>query len=400
MTKLDQPRDTDASLLTGQDVISLFWPHVNQAMRDNVAQQLTTRWLGQGPGVDRFEERFSEQVLEGHASSIAVNSGTSALHLAYILAMEKYWPGLISKPSGNVICPVFTCTATNIPWLYIGGLEIKWADIDPRSMNISAQSVAELIDNETRAISVVHYGGYPVDIEPIRLLAQERGIPIIEDAAQALGGRYNGAPIGTVSPYTTFSFQAIKHITTGDGGLFTLTDPNEIAAAKRVRWFGIDRAGKQNGTWENDIWEIGYKYQMTDIAAALGHGGLDDLPNILSTRFALLARYEQQLSSNSRVRLLSLSQEEKDAGSVHAAWLATIIVESGRNDLRDALRAAGVESNPVHFRNDKYSVFGEKTVAHVPVMDAIDGRYLCLPLHTNMSLSDVDRVCEIVNGTW
>jgi dTDP-4-amino-4,6-dideoxygalactose transaminase len=391
-------RDTDMKLLAeGNDVIPLFWPHITQKMRDNAGAQLQTRWLGQGPRVDEFEGRFNSEVLEDKGYSVAVNSGTSALHLAYKLAIEKYFPDAGKKLGGHVICPVFTCTATNLPWLYMG-MDIVWADIDPVSMNISADSVEALINSETRAISVVHYGGYPADMERLSAIAAKWGIPIIEDAAQALGGVFQGSPIGTISDYTAFSFQAIKHITTGDGGLLALTDQNDLAKAKRVRWFGIDRAGKQNGTWENDITEIGYKYQMTDIAASLGLGGLDDLQNVMEHRTSLLARYESNLEGNSSARLLVLPEEQKN-NSTHAAWLATVVVEEGRNELREALRAANIESNPVHFRNDIYTVF-EEAVGECPVMDSIDGKYLCLPLHTNMSLSDVDRVSEVITGAW
>lgn len=182
-----------------EDTIPLFWPHVTEAMRRGVAEQLQTRWLGQGPAVAQFEDEFKTLVLKDKAQAVAVSSGTAALHLAYLLALDAYWPGRGNRQlDGEVICPVFTCTATNLPWLYLG-LDIMWADVDPLSMNAAVDSIASLIGPRTRAISVVHYGGYPADIKAIRKLAAARGIPVIEDAAQALGAEIDGEPVGTLS---------------------------------------------------------------------------------------------------------------------------------------------------------------------------------------------------------
>jgi perosamine synthetase len=375
-------------------VVPLFLPYVNDAMRANVADQLQTRWLGQGPGVDAFEEEFRSAALEGHSNPVAVSSGTAALHLAYILALESRG---IQQGDGEVIAPVFTCTATNLPWIYLG-MEIRWADIEPETMNISLQSIERLIGPKTRAISVVHYGGHPANLAGIRALAADAGIPIIEDAAQALGGRSQGNRIGSDAEFAIFSFQAIKHITTGDGGMLVTNDPELAATARRLRWFGIDRKGKQGGTWENDVTEIGYKYQMTDVSAALGRGGLADLEEILDHRTNLLDRYSHNTKTETRTRILNVQASSDDR---HAAWLATIVVEQGDPaSLQLALRNAGIEANPVHYRNDRYSIFDGRATGDCPEMDLLDGRYLCLPVHMGVTVGDVDRACEVISGDW
>lgn len=392
-------RDSDLPLLSQESSnISLFWPHVTDKMRQLVAQQLETRWLGQGPQVEEFERKFQETVIEPDVFPVAVNSGTSALHLSYLLAMDKYWPDWNNGDKGEAIVPVFTCTATNIPLRYLG-LDIKWADIDPTSMNISIESIKQQLTPRTRLIVVVHYGGFPVDVEAIRQFADPLGIPVVEDAAQALGAKVRGRPIGTLGDYSAFSFQAIKHITTGDGGLLTVKSTQEAEKARRLRWFGIDRVGKQNGTWENDIFEVGYKYQMTDIAASLGLGGLLDLDNVLSLRRSLLDRYSKNLRNETRVRLLVPADESK-TDFEHAAWLATVVVDQRRDVLRELLRTNGVEANPVHFRNDIYSTFQGFSSGFCPTMDSIDGKYLCLPLHTQMNVGQVDRICEVISSKW
>lgn len=378
--------------------VPLFMPHVTDAMRNAVADQLSTRWIGQGPGVDAFESDFTAAILGGNGHSVATNSGTAALHVAYAIAIGATDSASLDRlQGGEVIAPVFTCTATNLPWLYLRQ-RIKWADIDPVSMNVSAESIRRLINSDTRAISVVHYGGYPADMAAIRALADEAGIPVIEDAAQALGAQVDGRPVGTLSEFTMFSFQAIKHITTGDGGMLTVRDAAVADQARRIRWFGIDRKAKQGGTWENDVWEIGYKSQMTDVAAAMGRAALRDWPSTLGHRKALLERYRANLEGIDGVRLLAIDDE--GSGTVHAAWLATIIVETRCEQLRDRLRSAEVEANPVHFRNDRYSVFRGVASGYCPAMDAIDGRYLCLPLHMGVSLADVDRACAVIASGW
>ena len=250
-------------------------------MSQNIKKVLSTRWIGQGPGVDKFEKKF-QQIFSKKNSALATGSGTDSLHLAYLLA------GL--KKGDEVITTVFTCTATNIPLLYIGA-NIKFADIDPMTMNISIDSVKKLISKKTKAIVCVHYGGLPCEMNELQKLSRKYKIPIIEDAAHAMGAKYNGKPVGSISDFTTFSFQAIKHFTTGDGGMLTIKNNKLLKKAKRLRWFGIDREGKQNGTWENDVFETGYKYQMTDIAATLGYDSLLDFNKILNHRRKIFKIY-------------------------------------------------------------------------------------------------------------
>ena len=182
------------------------------------------------------------------------------MHLAYILTGIK---------KNDEVIAVFTCTATNIPLLYIGA-KIKFVDVNPKTMNIDIKDLKSKITKKTKAIICVHYGGIPCEMNEIQKIAKKYKIKIIEDAAQALGGKYKNKKIGTISDFTVFSFQAIKHITTGDGGMLCIKDQRLLEKAKRIRWFGIDRKRKQLGIWKNDIREVGYKYLLTDLGAAVG----------------------------------------------------------------------------------------------------------------------------------
>lgn len=214
--------------------VLLFYPYVSKKSAPNIKKKLSGRWLGQGPMVDKFEKDFQNKFAKNF-SVIATGSGTDSLHLAYILA------GL--KKGDEIITTIFTCTATNIPMLYMG-LKIKFADVDLNTMNISVKSVKKLITKKTKAIVVVHYGGLPCDMDELKKISKKNKITLIEDAAHALGAKYNGKTIGNISDFSTFSFQAIKHFTTGDGGILTIKNKKLEDKAKRIRWFGIDRKKK------------------------------------------------------------------------------------------------------------------------------------------------------------
>ena len=377
----------DMSLMNDEsDNIVMFYPHVSKSAKSAVMEVLDTRWIGQGPKVKLFEDRFSEK-FASKFPAIAVGSGTDALHLSYILA------GL--KPGDEVIAPVFTCTATNIPFLYMG-IKILFADINPQTMNIDVNHVSQLMNKNVKAIVCVHYGGLPCDMDELQSIASQWGVPIIEDAAHAVGAKYKGLSIGSLSDFTMFSFQAIKHITTGDGGMLIVKNKELIDKAERVRWFGIDRKAKQAGIWENDITEIGYKYQMTDIAAAMGIASLQEFDAVSSLRKTLFKVYSDELAGYDRVKIVGNDFTDRE----HAAWLFTIIIED-RYKLQEKLREQKIESNQVHFRNDRYSIFNDFTKGKVfPSMDIIEDKYLVLPLHTMMNEDDVRRVCSVIKSGW
>ena len=377
----------DMSLLEeGSNNIVLFYPHVSDSAKKSVMETLDSRWIGQGPKVKLFEEGFSKK-FGSNRPAIAVGSGTDALHLSYILA------GL--KSGDEVIAPVFTCTATNIPFLYMD-VKINFADIDSDTMNMDIDHVRQLMNQNVKAIVCVHYGGLPCDMDELQSIADEWGVPIIEDAAHAVGAKYKGRDIGSISDFTMFSFQAIKHITTGDGGMLILKDQELADKAERIRWFGIDRNAKQAGIWENDIRDIGYKYQMTDIAAAMGIASLNEFDENLELRKMLFRAYEDELVDCERLKIVGSGFEDRE----HGAWLFTVIVEE-RFTLQKKLRDNGIESNQVHFRNDRYSIFKEFADGKVfPNMDKVEDNYLVLPLHTKMTLADVKKVCKVIKLGW
>ena len=362
--------------------VPLFYPHIPKSSIKSLKKVLAGRWIGQGPLVDIFEKQFQKKFTK-NLPCIAVGSGTDALHLAYLLAEIK--------KNDEVICPLFTCTATNIPLLYIGA-KIKFADVDPDTLNISIDHVKKLITKKTKAIVFVNYGGLPCDLKELNSIAKKNNIKLIQDAAQSLGSTYNDKPITEYSDFTIFSFQAIKHISSGDGGLLCLKNKKLIKKAYRMRWFGIDRLKKQGGTWENDIKEIGYKYQMTDLGASILIESLKEFKKISSHRKKIFNIYLKKLQNNKYIKIIN-----KRGKFTHSAWLFTILTDK-KDYLQKKLRQANIETNQVHFRNDRYSIFRSFIKnKKFPNMNSIEKKYLVLPIHTKMKISDANYVANTVN---
>lgn len=371
-------------LMNENEGIVLFYPNVSDKAIDEVSKVLRSRWIGQGPRVAQFENDFETRFLKEN-TALAVGSGTDALHVAYLLSDIG--------PGDEVIVPVFTCTATNIPLLYMGA-KIRFADVDPETMNISVDHVRQLVNEHTKAIVCVHYAGLPCDMDELMQIAREYNIPLIDDAAHALGATYKGQNIGEMNDFSIFSFQAIKHITTGDGGMLTIKNHDLVEKAKRIRWFGIDRSAKQMGHWENDIREVGYKYQMNDIAAALGITALAEFDETLKYRKMLFSEYEKQLAGIDGIKLIGTGLTDRE----HAAWLCTVLAER-RVDLMKKLREYKIESGQVHYRNDRYTVFGGRR-SDLPNMDSTEEKYLVLPLHLRMNPQDVETIGNVIKSGW
>jgi len=364
--------------------IVLFHPHISDRAVDAVTKVLKSRWIGQGPLVEEFEQKFGAR-FAGQYPTLAVRAGTDALHLAYILA------GL--QPGDEVISPLFTCTATNIPLLYLG-VKIAFADVQLDTLNIDPADVRRRITDKTKAIVCIHHGGLPCDMAELQAIADEYGLKLIEDAAHALGATYRGQSIGQISDFTMFSFAAVKNITTGDGGMLIMRDAALLDKARRLRSAGTDRKAKQAGNWENDIFEIGYRYQTSDIAAAMGLAALDEFDDILAHRRSLLEQYERELVNIPGLTVVGTGHRDR----THAAWMCTILAER-REALQKKLREQNIESSQVHYRNDRYCVFGGRR-DDFPNMDSIEENYLHLPLHTRMDGSDVARICSTIRAGW
>ena len=344
---------------------------------------LRTRWIGQGPKVDQFEKDFANHF--DVQSPVSVNSGTAALETAYDLLGLKAGDEVISTP--------LTCTATNLP-LIRRGVKIIWADILENTLCIDPADVARKVTNRTRAVVQVHLGGLKADVGLV--MRDDDGlpvkVPVVSDAAQALG-IFNG-------DYTCCSFQAIKHITTIDGGMIVCPTIEEAHRAKLLRWFGIDREKKIANQWQAyqqrkmtfDIEEPGTKRHMHDISAVMGIEGLKQLPMIMAHRWFLFKAYRERLAGVPGIKLVD------EPNILNMMWLATVLVED-RDGFAKMMFEADIDTNVVQVRNDIYKIFGGQR-ADLPVMNKLEHKYLSLPMGMHVRQEDVEYICNCIKKGW
>lgn len=337
--------------------LKVFKPFVSWGAVWNVVKVLRSGQLAEGPMVKRFEEEFAKFFSLDPAHCVALNSGTAALELAYELA------GVAR--GDEVIAPVMTMVATSLPAVRRGA-DIVFADINKRFL-MDPADVARRMTQKTKAIAYVDFGGLSETLDPICALAKERGIPVIQDSAQSVGPRFR--PRGD---YVCVSFQAVKTLTCGDGGMLISTDVSQAAKARRLRWFGIDRAMKQQ-QGDSEITEAGFKYHMNDVAASIGLGNLSSLNSISDRRAKIKKVYE---ASGLPIMVYP--------------WLAMLVHEQALGLMR-YLKTRGIETGQHHFRNDKYAVFGGRRT-DLPVMDALEHSYILLPFHQDIAVRDAKRV--------
>lgn len=357
-------------------MIKLFKPYVPEETIDCVSATLRSDFLAQGPRVEEFEQKFSEMFKQPYC--VSVNSGTSALETAYELA------GIM--PGDEVITTPLTCTATNIPLLHRRA-KIVWADIRPDTLCIDQYDVMKKITHRTKAVVQVHLGGQHSMIEAI---PDHPHIKVISDAAQALG-IFQG-------DYTCCSFQAIKQITTGDGGMVVCPDKKSYDKAKLLRWFGIDRDEKIRAGWQAfkerkttfDIKVLGYKRHMNDIAATMGLVGLLHYDEMQKHRYELMKIYRDRLAGVNGITVLD--------EMLNRCWLCTVLVEN-RDDFARHLYDAGIETNVVQVRNDIYDVFGAAR-QDLPVMNRLEFKYISLPIGMHVSKDDVEYICDTIREGW
>ncbi len=365
------------------NVIPMFWPYVPvKKIEKELSEVLRSRWIGQGPRVDKVEKKFEGMFNIPYA--VTVNSGTSALHLSLILSG-------VSKDDEVITTPM-TCSATNIPILYTGGKAV-FADIQEDTLNIDPQSIEDKITDKTKAIMVVHWAGYPCDMDEILKIAKKNNLRVIEDAAHALGAEYQGRPIGKIGDYTCFSFQAIKQITSVDGGILTVSDKKDYDRARLLRWYGIDRTFKGDIYWKYQISEVGYKYHMNDVTAAMLNVQLDELNKVLKRRKEIVKMYLDNLSNIPGLTLLKRENDRKSGN-----WLFTILVEDRENFMRK-LKENSIESHMVHVRNDIYPIFEGKRL-NLPIMNKVESKYVSIPLHNKLTDEDVQKIIKVIKNGW
>ena len=366
-------------------MIPFFYTYIDKTAKREIAKVLETTFLSDGEVVREFEESLAATL--GIMNPVAVNSGTSALHLALDAAG-------IGK-GDEVICPGQTFIATGMAIMYLGAKPV-FADIDHETGNIDPRSIEKKINKKTRAILTVDWGGYPCDYREIKSIAEKYQLKLIEDAAHALGATYGGVPAGNIAPYTCFSFQAIKHLTTGDGGAVCCQERADADTVRAKRWFGIDRKNSRSSILGERIYEvaeIGYKYHMNNYAAALGLANLRTVKKRLARRRKIAGRYRKSLEKISGIHLFNYRDDRESA-----YWLFGFQVER-REDFINAMRDRGIATSVVHQRIDRNPVFGGMTKDLVN-QERFDRTQINIPLHDGLRDEDVEYIIESVRKGW
>lgn len=333
--------------------IKLFKPYVSWRAILYTIRTLLSSQLAEGPMVKKFEKEFGEKF--GKKNVVALNSGTTALELAYELAG-------IGK-GDEVITPVLTCTATNLP-LVRKEAKIVFADID-YDLNINIEDVKKKITKKTKAIIFVHFGGNNRGLAELLTICRKRGIVLIEDAAQAVGSEFWGK-----ADYTAVSLQAIKTLTSGDGGFLICKSKSDYQKAKRLRWFGYDRDEKQK-KGDTDLVEAGYKWHMNDIVASIGLGNLRSFDKLMAKRKKLQDFYNSKNSSSMHYELIY-------GPKIRIACHNWLCIQYGK------------KGEQHHYRNDKYTVF-KKFKNKCPVMDEMENEWRLLPFHHGVSIREAEK---------
>lgn len=354
----------------------------------HVVATLRSDWLTTGPGVAEFEREFASAVDAAHV--VAVSNGTAALHAAmFALGVE---------PGDEVIVPTLTFAASANCVVYQGGTPV-FADVDPATLLIDPESVARLITPRTRAIVAVDYAGQPCDYAALREIAARAGVPIVSDAAHALGARWHDKPVGSIADLTTFSLHPVKQITSGEGGMIATNDAGLAARMRQFRNHGITTDHRQreaHGSWSYEMTELGYNYRLTDFQCALGRSQLRKLGPWVERRREIAQRYDEALRAESAFEPLTTQP-----GVFHSYHLYVVQVMSDRlgGTTRDtaftALRAEGIGVNvhymPVHLHPFYRTRFGTGE-GLCPNAEAAGARILSLPLFPRMTESDIDDV--------
>jgi dTDP-4-amino-4,6-dideoxygalactose transaminase len=383
--------------MSSQSKVPLFKVHVpTDAALEQIRNVFASGFINEGEQVTELTNKLSERWLTKNLS--LTNSCTSALTIALHLAKKKTNP--YNDYGMNVITTPMTCVATNTP-IIATGANIVWTDIDSRTGMILPKNLEKQINDHTIAVMAVAWGGTPPPLRELRDVCDYHNVPLILDAAHAFDARYAGDFIHEWADFTCYSFQAIKHFTTGDGGALVCRSVEDNAKAKALKWFGLDRdhAKDAKGNWKGQQWDVdiveaGYKFNMNNIAAAIGISQLDHIDEIIALHRRNAKLYDVAFESYKNVVPL---QRPADSESSH--WVYGMRVAStskiSRDDLLKRLNDDGIMAGLVHVPNDDYTAFKQYKTKLVGVRRFASCQF-ALPCGWWVSEDDVTRIANRV----
>jgi dTDP-4-amino-4,6-dideoxygalactose transaminase len=354
---------------------------------------LQSGWLTTGPRVQEFEAAFARYIGATHA--LAVNSCTAALHLALAaIGIEE---------GDEVILPTMTFAASGEVVLYFKARPVLVDCLDG-SFHMDPEQIERAITRRTRAILPVHYAGYPCDMDRILDIAQRHSLKVIEDAAHALPASYKGRPVGTLGDITCFSFYATKTLTTGEGGMAATENPEYAERMRVLSLHGISRdAWKRytsEGSWRYDVLEPGYKYNFTDLQAALGLAQLAKCDSMSANRAAIANRYNQALASLDAFETPAAPPNVEHAWHLYVLLVNASALRIGRDRVIEELKQRGIGTSvhfiPLHLHSLYRNRLGY-THGQFPNAEARFERAISLPIYPGMQQVDIDRVIEALH---
>ena len=361
--------------------IRLWSAYVPDETGAELEKVLRSKWINTGKQEALLRKSFSEKFNIPYV--VATNSGTSSLRAS--LAMLGVGPG------DEVVSTPYTFIATNTSILEQGATPV-FADIRYETLDIDPESIIKKITAKTKAIMCVHYGGNACEMDAIRKIGHDYNLPIIEDSAHAIGSKYKGDYIGAKGDVVTFSLQAIKIITSGDGGMITTPSEEYYNKLKKYVWFGVDRENKVTMPIDplpEEIDILGFKYNMNDITATIGLVGLKHLDEAMARRKQIGDRYRSELANCKKVKLVYIPPE-----NVVNYQIFPIHIQN-RTEFADFMRERGIFINVNNRRNDRYKIFGGLR-NDLPSLARADEDTILIPLHCDLSDADVEKIISSI----
>jgi len=349
---------------------------------EEVAKTLKSTWINTGKKEKEFREKICNRFKAPYA--IACMSGTAALKIA-LRALDV-------GPGDEVVSTPFTFIATNTAILEVGAKPV-FADIQYETLNIDPKSVEEKITDKTKAIMCVHYAGNPVDLDELRAVAKRHNLPIIEDSAHAMTSEYKGNPIGSTGDIATFSFQCVKIVTCGDGGVVTTTNEEIYKKLKKQTWYGIDREAKKTDKLDplpSTPDGVGFKSNMNDITATLACVAIDYIDVPLERRRKIGDLYRKEFADLEKIKLIEYKDYWKPNYQIFPVHV------ENRLEFAEYMWKQGIQVNVNNRRNDTYDIFGG--LCDLPNTKRADEDVILIPLHNDLMDKDVERIVKAVKS--
>jgi dTDP-4-amino-4,6-dideoxygalactose transaminase len=364
--------------------IPLFKVFMSDKVSDPLLKVLYSGWIGQGNIVKNFEKLLGDRFKNDKV--LTVSAGTHALTLALMLLNIGKGDSVITTP--------LTCTATNFP-IILQGADIIWGDIK-KDFNIDPYSIESLIKDSTKAIFVVHWGGYSVDMKEIYTIAKKYNLAIVEDGAHAYGALYQDSLVGECkySNFTMMSFQAIKTLSSGDGGALFCKELTDYKNGKLLRWYGIDREGpREDFRCEAPISRVGGKYHMNDINAIIGLTNMEEAEENLRITRENADYYDKELSNINGIELTQISKDRKSS-----YWLYTFLVDK-RSDFCFMMSKKGIAVSRVHERNDLHPCT-KQFKRDLPMLEYVVNKMISIPVGWWVTKEQREYIVDCIKAGW